>query len=90
MRFMIQDMLDLAQIKSGKFRKNISEFNIKKSVQKVMDIQSQQAVDKKLALTCEFIGFHDDEDDTSGNVGGLRSPIIKCDENRVMQVLLGL
>jgi hypothetical protein len=55
-----------------------------------MDIQSQQAVDKKLALTCEFIGFHDDEDDTSGNVGGLRSPIIKCDENRVMQVLLGL
>jgi hypothetical protein len=32
MRFMIQDMLDLAQIKSGKFRKNISEFNIKKSV----------------------------------------------------------
>jgi signal transduction histidine kinase len=66
MRFMIQDMLDLAQIKSGKFRKNISKFNIKKSVQKVMGIQQQQALDKKLELTCEFIGFNDEDIDGSG------------------------
>jgi hypothetical protein len=32
-------MLDLAQIKSGKFRKNIKEFNIRKAVEKVMSIQ---------------------------------------------------
>jgi hypothetical protein len=26
--FIVQDLLDFAQIKSGKFRKNIEEFNI--------------------------------------------------------------
>lgn len=39
MNFMVQDMLDLAQIKSGKFRKNIKEFNIRKTIEKVMSIQ---------------------------------------------------
>lgn len=31
-------MLDLAQIKSGKFRKNIKEFDVRDCVKKVMDI----------------------------------------------------
>jgi signal transduction histidine kinase len=41
---MIQDLLDLAQIKSGKFRKNLSSFDIRESVDKVMSIQRQQAL----------------------------------------------
>jgi signal transduction histidine kinase len=41
---MIQDLLDLAQIKSGKFRKNLSLFDIRESVEKVMSIQRQQAL----------------------------------------------
>jgi len=38
MKYMIQDLLDFAQIKAGKFRKNISEFNIREAIEKVMCI----------------------------------------------------
>lgn len=38
MTFMVQDLLDYAQIKAGKFRKNICVFNIKESIEKVMNI----------------------------------------------------
>lgn len=39
MSFLIQDLLDYAQIKAGKFRKNIKRFNVRESVQSVIDIQ---------------------------------------------------
>ena len=35
MSSMIQDLLDYAQIKAGKFRKNISCFNIRDTVEKI-------------------------------------------------------
>jgi len=38
MKFLVQDLLDFAQIKSGKFRKNISNFNIRESIEEVMCI----------------------------------------------------
>lgn len=37
--FIVQDLLDYAQIKSGKFRKNIHEFNIIEAIEEVMLIQ---------------------------------------------------
>ena len=39
MLFMVQDLLDWAQIKSNKFRKNIHEFNIVKAVETVIHVQ---------------------------------------------------
>ena len=39
MGFLIQYLLDYAQIKAGKFRKNIKKFNIREAVQSVIDIQ---------------------------------------------------
>ena len=36
MNFIIQDLLDFAQIKGDKFRKNIVVFNIKDTIEKVM------------------------------------------------------
>ena len=36
MNYMIQDLLYFAQIKAGKFRKNIKPFNIRDAIQKVM------------------------------------------------------
>ena len=33
MAFLIQDLLDFAQIKAGKFRKNIQSFNIKEAIE---------------------------------------------------------
>ena len=39
MLFMVQDLLDWAQIKSNKFRKNIQKFNIIKAVEAVIQVQ---------------------------------------------------
>ena len=43
MHFTIQDLLDYAQIRADKFRKNISKFNVVDTVKKVIAIQQQQA-----------------------------------------------
>ena len=43
-------MLDYQQIKKEKFRKNISKFNIIKTIEDVMRIQRMQAKDKNLIL----------------------------------------
>ena len=38
MTFLVQDFLDYAQIKTGKFRKNNTKFNIRKTVEKVIQM----------------------------------------------------
>jgi len=38
MSFIIQDLLDYAQIKAGKFRKNIEAFDVEEAVAKVLSI----------------------------------------------------
>ena len=43
MEFLVQDLLDFAQIKAGKFRKNIKKFNIKEAIESVLNIQSYKA-----------------------------------------------
>jgi hypothetical protein len=43
MGFIVQDLLDYAQIKNGKFRKNINTFNIKEAVEDIMCIQRKTA-----------------------------------------------
>ena len=60
MNFIIQDLLDFAQIKGDKFRKNNLVFNIKDAVEKVMSIQRQKAINKDLEFEADFINFSDD------------------------------
>mgnify|MGYP000913038103 FL=1 len=79
MTFLVQDLLDYAQLKSGKFRKNISKFNIMKTVQKVIKIQEQKALKKGIRLFANF-----------ENIGADFSPWVMSDEHRIMQVLLNL
>ena len=55
MNFIIQDLLDYSQIKAGKFRKNFKVINIRDTIQKVMEMQKQKALDKNLDFTVEFI-----------------------------------
>ena len=73
--FIVQDLLDFAQIKSGNFRKNINDFNILDAVEEVIMIQRRKAHDNNINLTFSSV---------CGN------PIIQTDRQRVMQVLLGL
>ena len=56
---MVQDLLDWAQIKSNKFRKNIQNFNIIKAVEAVIQVQLDQAKAKGLELFAEFVGINE-------------------------------
>ena len=71
---MVQDLLDYAQIKQGKFRKISVLFNIKEAVNEVMMIQMRKAVDNSIHFHSSFEG---DE-------------MVETDKQRVMQVLLCL
>lgn len=74
--FIVQDLLDYAQMRSGKFRKNIQEFNIKDAVEDVMLIQARKAQDNNIKLYATY------------NIAD--GTIMKTDAQRVMQVLLCL
>ena len=62
MTFIVQDLLDYAQIKAGKFRKNITSFNIRESIEKVMCIQRMKAEEKNLDFNVQFINISSNVD----------------------------
>jgi signal transduction histidine kinase len=82
MNFIIQDLLDFAQIKADRFRQNIKSFNIRDCVEKVMLMLQQKAIEKDIDFMVEFETFED------CHLGGDNSPLIYSDEHRIMQVLL--
>jgi signal transduction histidine kinase/CheY-like chemotaxis protein len=51
----IDDILDISKIESGKFELTKNEFSIKTLVQEVFDILKSKAEEKKLLLTYEFL-----------------------------------
>ena len=71
MQFTIQDMLDSALLKAGKFRKNQSEFNVSQTVKKVIDMQKTEARRKGVSLCYKNL-THDD------------ALLVNSDEQRVM------
>lgn len=50
----MQDLLDYAQIRSGKFRKNICKFSVKEAIEEVMLIQERKAMDNNVKLYATF------------------------------------
>jgi two-component system sensor histidine kinase/response regulator len=87
MSFMIQDLLDFSQIKSGKFRKNISRFNVRDSIKKIMDMQRSKADEQGIDFFCSFPNIAEKECEAHL---GMKSPFVKTDQDRFNQVLLGL
>jgi signal transduction histidine kinase len=87
MSFMIQDLLDYSQIKSGKFRKNINKFNIRDSIEEVMSIQRSKADEQGINFLSTFSNIAEKESEA---LLGLRSPFVRTDQDRIKQVLLGL
>ena len=86
MEFLVQDLLDFAQIKAGKFRKNIKQFNIKEAIQQVLDIQSYKAQKQGIELSVEYANLNDDEEDKIDSY----SPFIYSDMARIQQIILNL
>jgi hypothetical protein len=41
LNFLVNDILDFAQVKDGKFRKNLEIFDLKESVEEIIDISSE-------------------------------------------------
>ena len=74
LQFMVQDLLDYAQIKQGKFRKIKVLFNIKEAIEEVMMIQKRKALDNNINFHSSFEG----------------EQMLETDKQRVMQVLLCL
>ena len=66
MENLVHDLLDYAQIKAGKFRKNLSLFDISKTLKEVTSILWQKAVAKGIILENkitfeETLIFHDEQ-----------------------------
>ena len=53
----VEDILGFAQIRAGKFSKNIKLFDIKKAVEEIMVIQQYKADSLNINMHCEFEGF---------------------------------
>jgi signal transduction histidine kinase len=89
MIIMIQDFLDYAQLKQNKFRVNITRFNIREVVQRVLRIQMATAQAKKIRLHAEFTNISEEDRNHEENEE-LFSPMVTSDAGRIMQVMLGL
>ena len=95
MTFLIQDLLDFAQMKTGKFRVNIKEFNIREAFEEVMSIQREQAKAKGVEVHVKYVNICKelnvlDTNQVHDSGMELYSPIMKSDINRIQQVILNL
>ena len=61
MIFIIQDLLDYAQLKAGKFRKNLSQFDVRDAVEQIMQIQMKKALDQKINFHVLYDDIDEDE-----------------------------
>ena len=53
-QFMVQDLLDYSQISQKKFRENMKEFDLKKSIREVISIQQMKAERKGVELVLDL------------------------------------
>ena len=90
MNFMVQDMLDYAQIRHGTFKKNYSQLNVRDLVAEIMKIQQRQAQERNIEFFAEFTNIAENEDFVENEIFDMHSPKIICDQQRIMQVLLAL
>ena len=56
LNFLVQDILDFAQIKEDKFRKNIQNFDLKEKIQEVINVQQYKAEQLGINVSVEVDG----------------------------------
>lgn len=54
MSFLVDDLLDYAQLNAGKFRKVEKNFNLSEAIQEIIDIQSDKAEMMGVKLSCQY------------------------------------
>jgi signal transduction histidine kinase len=55
MSFMVDDLLDFAQINAGKFRKVIKQFDCKEAIRDCVNIQKEQAKMQGITITSKYV-----------------------------------
>jgi len=80
--FEINDMLDYSQLKQGKFRKNVTIFNLREAVQEIYAVHQYKADRLGIKIKVKFDGFLRKDDGCDFR--------ICTDEQRLQQVLMNL
>ncbi len=57
LNFLVNDILDFAQLRSSKFRKSTKCFDIKESIDEVLNIQKYKAEQMGISMKSEFHNF---------------------------------
>jgi len=73
----VEDILVFAQLKAGKFTKQIARFNIQESIKDVISLQQDQATAKRISVSTKFLGPDEDF-------------VILSDEKRIKQIQLNI
>ena len=55
MSFLVDDLLDYAQLNAGKFRKVEKSFNLSEAIQEIVDIQTDKAEMMGVKLSCQYM-----------------------------------
>ena len=57
LKFLVSDLLDFSQLKSGKFRKNIQFFNLKDCIQEMIMVLKYKASQMDVEIEMSFKNF---------------------------------
>ena len=55
MAFLVDDLLDFAQLNAGKFRKTVKKFDLKDAIEEMISVQKDKASMGGIQLSCEYI-----------------------------------
>lgn len=75
--FLVDDFLDLGQLRADQFRKTERTFQIKEPIEEIIDILRVKAAHKHIEVSTRYIDLES-------------STLVRCDARRVTQVLLNL
>lgn len=55
MAFLVDDLLDFAQLNAGKFRRTVKKFDLKEAIDEIVSIQKEKASMSGIQLSSEYI-----------------------------------
>lgn len=82
--FNVEDVLGMAHIRAKKFKKVITEFNLKSCIEEIMSIQHFKAQQQKIQMKAEVRAIFANFDDQTDNL------LVSTDEKRFQQILVNL
>lgn len=87
MLYNVEDLLDYGQMESGNFRKNIQQFDVKKAIQEIINVQLYKSSDKNIDLFLQSREFIDGRSKKDGEPDNFK---IISDSQRLQQIILNL